>query len=85
MAEKLYRYKLWEKGVSLKGAVFLKVLSEKPQDINQLVNEAKKILSPQDDYGNLIEEMESFYQDLEEKGFIVSGATEEELRKKDRV
>ncbi|GMO25202.1 MAG: hypothetical protein Pg6A_12480 [Termitinemataceae bacterium] len=64
------------------GAVFLSVLSRKPQTLDELVTQIAKSFIEVDT--NILKaDAASFYAMLEEDGFIVSGETEEELNRKD--
>jgi len=77
------RNDIGDKILSESGAVFLSILGEKTQDINVL---AEKIGAryPEVDIQVIKNDAEEFYCNLENDGFIVSGATMEECEKKDK-
>jgi len=64
------------------GAVFLKALSRKPRDLNELVVEITGAYKNADS-AIVEQDIKDFYKLLEEDGFIVSGETPEELDYKD--
>jgi radical SAM protein with 4Fe4S-binding SPASM domain len=71
-----------DKVVSQSGAVFLSVLSRKPQTLNEL---AQKIIKQFTDVDieTIINDAKEFFDMLERDGFIVSGKTPQECNEKD--
>lgn len=64
------------------GAVFLRALSRKPKDLNELVSEiAAAYINA--DINTITQDVKEFYKFLEEDGFIISGETPEDLDRKD--
>jgi hypothetical protein len=78
----LYRYRFGIFGVDVKGLEICKILSSKPQTLEE-ITEKMLNLFPASDKNLLKSEIESYLGDLEINNFIVSGSTDEGLRKKD--
>ncbi|TSC54034.1 MAG: Radical SAM domain protein [Parcubacteria group bacterium LiPW_30] len=72
-----------DKIVSESGAVFLSVLSRKPQPIDKLANKIHKKFTDAE-FRTIRNDATEFYCSLERDGFIVSGKTLQECDKKDK-
>lgn len=71
-----------DKILSESGAVFFSALESNPKDIDYLTNKVRKIFKDVD--GEIIKnDLDEFYNMLEQEGFIVSGKTILECEKKD--
>jgi radical SAM protein with 4Fe4S-binding SPASM domain len=77
-----HKSNIGDKVVSQSGAVFLSVLSRKPQTLDELT---KKIIKQFTDVDieTIKNDAKDFYDMLEQDGFIVSGKTSQECDKKD--
>ena len=79
----LYRFRLGEKAQDIKAAEIYKILSfHEPQTLQEIAAKLSQSF-PQDDPSSLASLAESFLMDLEAKGIVVSGETDQELKKKD--
>jgi radical SAM protein with 4Fe4S-binding SPASM domain len=72
-----------DKILSESGAVFLSVLSKKPQLINELAKKIHKKFTDED-FRTIKNDAREFYCSLERDGFIASGKTLQECDKKDK-
>ena len=65
------------------GADFLRAISRKPQDVEDIVNKLQKVYGDSVSHDELKQDFVAFIQDLDKHLFVVTGETPEELDAKD--